>query len=69
METNTEFKARQPRRKFLGVLMAGLAGAAALLLAPKRARGAAKKPTEPVTGPILYQRTEETERYYKTLYS
>ncbi|MFQ5853196.1 MAG: hypothetical protein ACE5JU_21770 [Candidatus Binatia bacterium] len=62
------FKEHQPRRRFLAGFMAGLAGAAAFLLAPKRARAATKKSAVPATGPILYHRTEEAERYYRTLY-
>jgi hypothetical protein len=58
----------QPRRKFLAGFLAAVAGTAALLLAPRRVRAAGKKPTAQKTGPILYHRTEETERYYKTLY-
>jgi len=59
---------RQPRRKFLGRLLSGIAGAAALLLAPKRARAEAKKTEALAAEPILYHRTEESERYYRTLY-
>lgn len=63
-----EILGRQPRRKFLGRLFSGMAGAAALLLAPRRARAEAKKTEAPEAGPILYRRTEESERYYRTLY-
>lgn len=63
-----EILGRQPRRKFFTTLLSGMAGAAALLLAPQRARAEAKKTEAPETGPILYRRTEETERYYRTLY-
>jgi len=65
---NTEFQKKQPRRRFLAGLLASIAGGAALLLAPRRVRAEAKKPSAPDTGPILYHRTEETERYYRTLY-
>ncbi len=68
MEQDIEFKSKQPRRKFLAGFLAGVAGVAALLVAPKRSRAAGKKPTVRETGPILYHRTEETERYYRTLY-
>jgi hypothetical protein len=39
-------------------------------LTPVRARARAEKSTQPEveTGPILYRRTEEAERYYRTLY-
>lgn len=59
---------RQPRRKFFTILLSGVAGAAALLVASRRGRAEAKKPEAPEAGPILYHRTEETERYYRTLY-
>lgn len=64
----TEFQNKQPRRKFLAGFLAGIAGGAALLFAPRRARAEAKKTEAPEAGPILYHRTEETERYYRTLY-
>jgi hypothetical protein len=69
MEQN-ESQGKQPRRSFLGVFLAGAAGLGTLLLAPRRARVEAKKPpaVDPGTGPILYRRTEEAERYYRTLY-
>ena len=63
-----EMLEKQPRRKFLARLLAAMAGGAALLLAPRRARAEAKKAEAPETGPILYHRTEESERYYRTLY-
>jgi hypothetical protein len=66
MLQNKEAKG-QPRRTFLAGFLAGVGGAA-LLSAPKRARAARQTPTVPATGPILYRRTKETERYYKTLY-
>lgn len=59
---------KQPRRKFLAGLLAGAAGITAWILAPKRARAEAKKSEASEAGPILYHRTEETERYYRTLY-
>ncbi len=68
MEPNMEFKSSHPRRKFLAGFLAGVAGTVAWLLAPKRASAAGKKPTALATGPILYRRTEESERYYRTLY-
>jgi len=63
-----EILGRQPRRKFFTSLFSGMAGVAALLLAPRRARAGAKKTDAPEAEPILYHRTEETERYYRTLY-
>ena len=69
MEPNMEFKGSHPRRKFLAGFLAGVAGVTAWLLAPKRARAAGNKLAAAATGPILYHRTEETERYYRTLYN
>ena len=63
-----EVLGKHPRRKFLTVLLSSVAGVAALLGAPRRARGEQKKSQAPQAGPILYRRTEETERYYRTLY-
>ena len=63
-----ELQGKQPRRKFLAGLLASAAGITAWILAPIRARAGAKKTEAPVAGPILYRRTEETERYYRTLY-
>jgi hypothetical protein len=62
-----EFLGRQPRRKFLTGFLATVAGVTALLL-PKRGRAEEKSPPAPEAGPILYHRTEEAERYYRTLY-
>lgn len=59
---------KQPRRRFFASLLAGMAGAAALLLSPKRARAEAKKSEPEQSGTILYHRNEESERYYRTLY-
>lgn len=65
-----ESPGKQPRRKFLSGLLTVGAGLAAVLLTPRRARAQAEKPPVPgvETGPILYRRTEEAERYYRTLY-
>lgn len=67
MET-MEILGRQPRRRFFATLLSAIGGAAALLLTPRRARAGAQKGEAPEAGPILYHRTEETERYYRTLY-
>ncbi len=69
MEPNMDMKTGQQRRKFMAGFLAGVVGAVAWLLAPKRARAAGKKSVAAPTGPILYHRTEETERYYRTLYN
>jgi len=63
-----EILGRQPRRRFFTSLLSGMAGVAALLLAPRRAGVEAKKSDAPEEGPILYHRNEESERYYRTLY-
>jgi hypothetical protein len=64
----TGFLARQPRRKFLTGFLATMAGAIAALWVSKKARAVEKTPPAAETGPILYRRTEEAERYYRTLY-
>ena len=62
-----ESQSGQPRRTFLARMLTGLGAAAALLSRPVRSR--AKQRTEtPATGPVLYRRSAETERYYRTLY-
>jgi hypothetical protein len=68
MDRNDRTDAVQPRRKFLAAFLAGMAGIAALPSLFKQARAAKKNPTVQTKGPILYHRTEETERYYRTLY-
>jgi hypothetical protein len=57
------------RRTFLAGLVTGAGVIAALGGAPRKAK--AKKPDEavdPATAMILYRRTEEAERYYRTLH-
>ena len=67
MSTEGKSQAGQARRTFLARFVAGLGAAAALLSRPVRSR--AKQHTEtPATGPVLYRRSAETERYYRTLY-
>ncbi len=68
MEHNTQVNGGPPRRTFLTGLIAAVGGVTALLSAPKRARAAHKAPHVPAKEPILYRRTAEAERYYKTLY-
>jgi len=63
-----EFQGKIPRRKFLAGLFTSGAGVAILLSLPKRARAETRKLETPDTGPMLYRRTEEAERYYRTLY-
>jgi hypothetical protein len=60
------------RRTFLVGLLTGAGAAAALGSIPKKA--AAKKDKElaragAASQPILYRRTQDVERYYKTLYT
>ena len=64
----TQFSGRQPRRKFLTGFLTAVAGATTAFLLPKRGRAVEKNPQVSEAGPILYRRTEETERYYRTLY-
>lgn len=60
------------RRAFLASLLTG-AGAVAALGAMPRKAGARKEKRPAGAGgviqPILYRRTKDVERYYKTLYS
>ena len=57
------------RRKFLKGLLTGAGVAAALGMTGKKA-AAAPKPKKPsIREPILYRRTKDVERYYKTLYT
>ncbi len=67
MRQDKEGKLTASRRTFLSGLLASVGGLTALLAAPKKAH-ARKKPTVPATGPVLYRRTPEAERYYRTLY-
>ena len=68
MSRDGESQAGQARRTFLARTLAGLGAAAALLSRPRRGRAAAQPETAPAKGPILYRRSAETERYYRTLY-
>ncbi len=68
----SQSKTSVARRTFLVGLLTGAGAAAALGSIPKKA--AAKKDHELAQGgatiqPILYRRTKEVERYYKTLYT
>ena len=68
MSRDGESQIGQARRTFLARTLAGLGAAAALLSRPHRGRAAQPGGTPPAKGPILYRRTAETERYYRTLY-
>jgi hypothetical protein len=67
----SEPKRSAGRRTFLVGLLTGAGAAAALASVPPNA--AAKKEAavaeSPQAEPVLYRRTAETERYYRTLYS
>jgi|TARA_Y100000746_G_C15345821_1_gene383824 hypothetical protein len=65
-----EKKNDQSRRGFLrGALVAAGATSATILTAGTAVGKAGKIASDKSTGPILYRRTEESERYYKTLYT
>lgn len=53
------------RRSFLKGLLTGAGLAVALGMVPKKVAAATK---QGVPDPILYRRTEDVERYYRTLY-
>lgn len=58
------------RRTFLFGLLTGAGAAAALVGATRKVTGTKDKREETAAAePVLYRRTEETERYYRTLYS
>lgn len=67
MSRDGEPQAGQGRRTFLARALTGLGAAAALLSRPRRGRAAQPAGTL-AKGPVLYRRTAETERYYRTLY-
>jgi hypothetical protein len=66
-----ENKKSSGRRGFLkGVLVAAGATSATMLTAGKAlAKSEGMIGSDTSKGPILYRRTEEAERYYKTLYT
>lgn len=57
------------RRTFLAGLLTGAGAVGAMAAAPPKA-GAKREETRDQgdAGPILYRRTEDVERYYRTLY-
>ncbi|MGH7309646.1 MAG: formate dehydrogenase [Candidatus Rokuibacteriota bacterium] len=65
----SERKKPAGRRRFLFGLLTG-AGAVAALSSASQTATAKTEATAAPTGqqPILYRRTEESERYYRTLY-
>lgn len=57
------------RRSFLVGLLTGAGAVAALSGAPERAVAKREPPRDTTAAePVLYRRTEEAERYYRTLY-
>lgn len=65
----SEEKKASTRRGFLLGLLAGAGAIAAIGTASKEAVAVAKPGVKQPHEPILYRRTEETERYYRTLYN
>ena len=57
------------RRNFLFGLLAGTGVASVALATAGKAKAKSGGTAQPETGPVLYSRTEEAERYYKTLYT
>lgn len=57
------------RRNFLFGLLAGTGAATVALATAGKAKAKSGGTAEPEQGPVLYRRTEEAERYYKTLYT
>lgn len=66
MKTNSE-RSELGRRGFVASMLAG-AGLASAALFGRRARAAgASRQQDKAAGPVLYRRTAETDRYFKTL--
>ncbi|HEY7677894.1 MAG TPA: hypothetical protein VIG69_12525 [Candidatus Methylomirabilis sp.] len=64
-------QAKKPlgRRSFLAGLLTGAGAVGAMVAVPRKATARKEAPREEVAaGPILYRRTEDVERYYRTLY-
>lgn len=57
------------RRGFLVGMAAGLGTAAAAVSSAGKVKAKGLAPEQKASGPVLYRRTAETERYYKTLYT
>ena len=66
----TQKRKSSGRRGFLVGLLTGAGAAAALVGVGKKATET-KAPRQEASAaePVLYRRTEETERYYRTLYT
>lgn len=63
-------KSRKPagRRNFLVGLLTGAGATAAISAAPHAAATKEKAAEAPPSAPVLYSRTEDTQRYYRSLY-
>ena len=60
---------RTGRRNFLFGLIAGTGAVSLALGSGGKAKAAGRASDKKQKGPILYRRTKEAERYYKTLYT
>jgi len=72
MSERKDAKGSPGRRTFLVGLLTGAGVVAALgATVPRKASGgkAETPPTKSAVEPVLYRRTEEAERYYRTLYT
>ncbi len=63
----TESK-KPARRTFLAGLLTGAGAVAALSRGARPAAARAEAPAPAPAAPVLYRRTEDVERYYRTLY-
>lgn len=68
MEKHTTRKGPS-RRAFLAGIIAGLGTAGAAMASKRVSQSVRHEPEAPSTDTVLYRRTEEAERYYKTLYT
>ncbi len=57
------------RRNFLWGLVAGVGAATVAMASVGKASSKPGKAAKKAAGPVLYRRTAESERYYKTLYT
>ena len=69
MARDGQLQPGQGRRTFLTRILTAIGATAAVLSISRRAR-AGQSDVRPAraSGPILYRRSAETERYYRTLY-
>ena len=69
---DSDMRERRPesgRRTFLKGLLTGAGVTAALGMTGKKAAATPKSKKPSTQEPILYRRTQDVERYYKTLYT